>query len=292
MSRKAQRRKKYTIQIIGLIVAVCVVIGISFVFQTWWNGRPGTAPQEVAVSVSIGGGESTKVLPYLVCEPGTECPQGELTPLPITDADSVDISVPKDIYDHDWAVLAIYDDPAANSETYHGAYEAETASIKLVGSDGHLVTLSAGARASREPAGWIRPRNQQRLNACGLNALQRLAGALHNPGDIGLRAQHIVAAAVERDHGRFQGDRRLQLFLQNRAHFSAADREVCVLHWFAGCIRETLREQPRPAAGGSVWSLISNALAEAVADCDIADPGLGCGTAQVIAHTLSIFRSP
>ena len=56
MSRKAQRRKKYTIQIIGLIVAVCVVIGISFVFQTWWNGRPGTAPQEVAVSVSIGGG--------------------------------------------------------------------------------------------------------------------------------------------------------------------------------------------------------------------------------------------
>ena len=129
MSRKAQRRKKYTIQIIGLIVAVCVVIGISFVFQTWWNGRPGTAPQEVAVSVSIGGGESTKVLPYLVCESGTECPQGELTPLPITDADSVDISVPKDIYDHDWAVLAIYDDPAANSETYHGAYEAETASI-------------------------------------------------------------------------------------------------------------------------------------------------------------------
>lgn len=129
MSTKAQRRKKNILQIIGLIVAVCVVIGISFAFQQWWNSRPGTAPQEVAVTVTVSGAEPVQLTPYMVCEPGVECPEGTLNPLPIADTDTVEIAVPKDIYDHDWGMVAIYDDPAANTETYHGAYEAETASV-------------------------------------------------------------------------------------------------------------------------------------------------------------------
>ncbi len=132
MSRKTRRRKN-AIQIVSLIAAVIIVIVCSVLFQNWWNNRPGPDPREVTITVTAGE-HTQEFKPYSLCEPGVPCEESTVTtldPAIVESAEQLEISVPKEIYDHDWSLLAIYDNPAANDEFYYGPYEKQTASVPL-----------------------------------------------------------------------------------------------------------------------------------------------------------------
>ena len=64
-----------------------------------------------------------------MCEPGTECPEGEVPNLYVGENDTLKLDIPDDISRYQWQVLSIYDDPAANDETRHGAGETEAVEI-------------------------------------------------------------------------------------------------------------------------------------------------------------------
>ena len=59
----------------------------------------------------------------------TECPEGEVPNLTVGDDDTLKLDIPEEISDHEWKILSIYDDPAANDETAHGANETTEVSI-------------------------------------------------------------------------------------------------------------------------------------------------------------------
>lgn len=119
------RRKKNLIQFLILIIAVAVVITGSIAFQNWWNNRPG--PEPAAVKIKANG---TEISPYMICEPGVECPEGQVPQVSVGPDETLKIEVPKEVYDHDWSVLKIYDDPAANDQSYYKGHEAKDVEIK------------------------------------------------------------------------------------------------------------------------------------------------------------------
>lgn len=125
-SRKTKR--KNLIQIIALLVAVVLVVVISVVFQTWWNDRPEPEPDTVAITASSPAGE-LEVFPYSICEPGVECVENEIPTLPVGADEELLLQIPESIHDHDWYLLTIYDDPAANDEFYHTSFDATEVTV-------------------------------------------------------------------------------------------------------------------------------------------------------------------
>ncbi|GAA1474542.1 DUF2771 domain-containing protein [Corynebacterium felinum] len=125
---KAKTRKTI-IQISGLVAAVAVVVVASVLFQNWWNNRPGPEPRDVAIQATIQD-DTTDVFPFSICEPGVECEEAAPTILKLGADETMKLVLPKHVYDHDWSLLKIYDDPAANDEHYFGAYEQQTVDIK------------------------------------------------------------------------------------------------------------------------------------------------------------------
>lgn len=118
-------RKKNLIQFLIMVVAVVAVVAGSIAFQNWWNNRPG--PEPGTVTIKANGQE---IKPYMVCEPGVACPEGEVPKIAVGPDDALKIELPKEIYDHDWSLLKIYDDPAANSQQYFKANEAKETEVK------------------------------------------------------------------------------------------------------------------------------------------------------------------
>ncbi|MER0101429.1 DUF2771 domain-containing protein [Corynebacterium rhinophilum] len=131
MATRKEARKKSLLQILALIVVVAVIVASVVIFQSWRNSRPGPEPSEIAITASVG--DNTKeVTPYLVCEPGTDCPEGDVPQLTVGEDDTLHLEIPGEISNHEWKVLSIYDDPAANDETTHGANE--TTEVDIPGS--------------------------------------------------------------------------------------------------------------------------------------------------------------
>lgn len=125
-------------QFLILIAAVVLVVAASIGFQQWWNSRPGKEPKDVTITASSGG-ETLEVSPFSVCEIGTTC-EGETVP-ELTVQDSLTLSLPKDIYDHDWRLLKIYDDPEANHEEFHSGHEQTEAEIAAQTDAGAKLTV-------------------------------------------------------------------------------------------------------------------------------------------------------
>ena len=128
MATRRQARQKSLLQILALVIAVVIVVVAAVLVQNWWNDRPGPDPREVALTGSVGG-ESVKVSPYLVCEPGQECPEGEVPNLPVGADDTLALELPESVADHDWQLLMIYDDPAANDQRLHGPNDTDRVEI-------------------------------------------------------------------------------------------------------------------------------------------------------------------
>ncbi|WJZ02010.1 DUF2771 domain-containing protein [Corynebacterium freiburgense] len=125
-------------QFIILIIAVVLVVAASIGFQTWWNNRPGTQPHDVTLKATSGGQEIT-VPPFSVCEIGTTCEGEEVPELKLQD--SLHITLPKEIYDHDWRLLKIYDDPEANHEEFYTGHEKTEVDIAATTDAGAKLTV-------------------------------------------------------------------------------------------------------------------------------------------------------
>ena len=128
MSRKSRRKNLQ--RIVALLVAVVVVVIASVAFQRWWNNRPGPEPKDVAITVTVNGTEQ-EVLPYSICELGSNCVENKVTMLDVADDAKISIKVPRYVYDHEWTQLTIYDNPAANDEKLHGAHERDTIEVPV-----------------------------------------------------------------------------------------------------------------------------------------------------------------
>lgn len=128
MATRKEARKRSLLQILALIIAVVIIVVGVVVFQNWWNSRPGPEPQEVSITASVGD-ENKEISPYLVCQPGVECPEGEVPNLIVGEDETLRLDIPEAIHDHEWKVLTIYDDPAANDETVHGGYDTDFVEI-------------------------------------------------------------------------------------------------------------------------------------------------------------------
>lgn len=131
MATVKQARKKSLLQFLALIIAVAVIVVAVVLFQKWRNDRPGPEPQDVTITATVGSA-TLDVAPYSVCEPGTDCKEGEVPNLTVGPDDTLKLEIPEAISNHEWSVLSIYDDPAANDSTAHGANE--TTSLDIPGS--------------------------------------------------------------------------------------------------------------------------------------------------------------
>ena len=131
MATVKQARKKSLLQFLALIIAVAVIVVAVVMFQKWWNARPGPDPKDVTITATVGD-ETLEVAPYIVCEPGTDCEEGDVPNLTVGPDDTLKLEIPEAISNHEWSVLSIYDDPAANDSTAHGANE--TTSLEIPGS--------------------------------------------------------------------------------------------------------------------------------------------------------------
>lgn len=140
MATRKEAKRKSLIQVLVLIVAVVVVAVATLVFQNWWQNRPGAEPSEITVHASVGDREA-EITPYLVCELGEECPEGEVNELLVDADETLRLEIPEEIYSTQWRVLQIYDDPAANDEILHGSYDTDSVEISGSVDDARLLVV-------------------------------------------------------------------------------------------------------------------------------------------------------
>ena len=128
MATRKEAKQKSFMQILGLLVVVMLVVAAVVLGQMWLSSRPAPEPEDVAVTASVGD-RSIEVSPYMVCAPGEECEEGEVPVLEVGADESLTITVPEPIYDHDWQLLTIYDDPGANDQQVHGPHDTDSVEI-------------------------------------------------------------------------------------------------------------------------------------------------------------------
>lgn len=131
MATRKEAKRKSLLQVLALIIVVVIVVAAVLLFQNWMNSRPGPEPEDVTLTASVGE-ESIEVSPYTVCEPGTDCPEAEVPTIDVGPDESLTIELPEPVYNHDWQLLTIYDNPAANGQQLHGPND--TQSVEIPGS--------------------------------------------------------------------------------------------------------------------------------------------------------------
>ncbi|MDU0478114.1 DUF2771 domain-containing protein [Staphylococcus chromogenes] len=133
-------RKRNLVQFLSLIVAVLLIVAGSIAFQKWWNDRPGPDPHSVTLRAAAGS-QKIEVSPYTVCEAGVECPQGTVPEIALGGDGSLKLELPEEVYDHDWSLLKIYDDPAANDQTFYKGNEKKDVEIAATSASGSRLVV-------------------------------------------------------------------------------------------------------------------------------------------------------
>lgn len=128
MATRKEARRKSLLQILTMLVAVFIIVVSVIVFQNWHSNRGDTPPAELTVTVTINDVKHT-IYPYLSCEPGADCPEGEVPNFTVGADDSLTIEVPSEVSKNQWQLLTIYDNPAANDQKLYGAGEATSAVV-------------------------------------------------------------------------------------------------------------------------------------------------------------------
>ena len=101
------------------IVAVAVVLGVILGVSAVRDHQSYVDPASLRTTLTIDS-TATEVAPYAVCEigaSGEDC-DGTVFTTDFSSAEKITVTVPEDVSDHDWSLLAIYDDPAKNDEHY------------------------------------------------------------------------------------------------------------------------------------------------------------------------------
>lgn len=119
--KAAQRRQLLTF--LGIVVLVVVVAGVVLGVQRYRSSQAHTSPSDLRVTVTTADGDM-ELAPYSVCGfDDTDCSGGQSSRIPLPADGEVTVRLPQDIYDHDWKLVKIYDDPAANTENSYSANE-------------------------------------------------------------------------------------------------------------------------------------------------------------------------
>ncbi|QCB27948.1 DUF2771 domain-containing protein [Corynebacterium endometrii] len=147
MATRKEAQRKSLLQILALIIAVVVIVVGVVLFQSWINNRPGAEPKDVAITATVGD-NSMEVFPYIACEPGLECPEGEVPNLTVGPDETLKIEIPEEVSNHQWKILTIYDDVAANDEKLHGANE--TSEVEVPGSV-DVIDISTSGETGQRP---------------------------------------------------------------------------------------------------------------------------------------------
>lgn len=134
LSKKQQRKRAQRKQLMtmGAIVAlVVVVIGGVLLYNRWQDGKVETLPQDQRI-IAVVDGEEHEIAPYSVCQlDDPDCKPSEPYKLQVGDAKKVTLKPPEDVYDHDWSLLQIFDEPGANQDNYYKSYEREEVTLDL-----------------------------------------------------------------------------------------------------------------------------------------------------------------
>lgn len=146
---KGKAAKSNTALTVALIaIAVTAIVAGLYFFLNWQENRPATPPDQLEVTAAAGDSDVAST-PFSVCEFGAECPEGDVTRIDASGAESVRITVPREVAQQQWSVLSIYDDPAANSERTFTPGEASDVDIPLTtdndGNDANLVVIEVSA---------------------------------------------------------------------------------------------------------------------------------------------------
>ena len=137
-----ERNTKTTLIQIGVMLATVVVVTIAFLgFRTWWKPAD-PEPQDVHITVATADTKE-EIAPYSVCEQGVECQEQPLTELSF--GDDVTLTLPEAIYDHDWALLKIYDNPAKNDQSYYGSHEKQEITLPTHEDDAQLMVIEVSS---------------------------------------------------------------------------------------------------------------------------------------------------
>ncbi|KQB86051.1 DUF2771 domain-containing protein [Corynebacterium lowii] len=128
MAKTKKGKHRSLVQILALLITVVIVVVAIYLAQTWWNNRPDPAPQDLRVTATVGD-QSLELAPYMACEPGTPCEEGEVPRIKVGADEELKLTLPEAVYDHDWTLLTIYDDPAYNDQKNYGGHERESVTI-------------------------------------------------------------------------------------------------------------------------------------------------------------------
>ncbi|HIW90764.1 MAG TPA: DUF2771 domain-containing protein [Candidatus Corynebacterium avicola] len=132
-STKKQRRKatqrRQLLTFVAIVVLVLVVAGAVWGVQRWMDSRPGTAPEDLRLTVEING-EEQEYAPYQVCQRFTgECDEKDPVTIDVDPEDEITLKVPDEISSQDWSALQIFDNQAADAENTWAA--GETSEVKV-----------------------------------------------------------------------------------------------------------------------------------------------------------------
>lgn len=128
--RKAAQRKQM-ITFGAIVLLVVVVAGAVLGYQYWSDNRPEPHPSELRVTVTDANGDEEEYAPYSVCQMFSgECDEGEPVEIELGPDEEATLSLPEEVYDHDWTMLQIFDDPAANTEDTYTGYEQTEVTVR------------------------------------------------------------------------------------------------------------------------------------------------------------------
>lgn len=127
--KAAQRRQLLTF--VGILVLVLVVAAAVLGFQRLRGSDGETAPADLRITAVAEDGSETELAPYSVCAfDDADCAGDEPTTLDLPADGKVTLKLPTEIYDHDWKLVQIYDDPATNTENTFAANEATEVTLR------------------------------------------------------------------------------------------------------------------------------------------------------------------
>ncbi len=134
LSKKARRKRQQRRQLmifLAIVAVVAVVVAAVLGFNKWRDKRDTKSPEDQRI-VAVINGKETEIPPYSTCEiDAKDCGQGKPFELDFGGAEEATLKIPKDVYDHDWSMLKIFQNEGANSEDYFRANEQKEVKISL-----------------------------------------------------------------------------------------------------------------------------------------------------------------
>lgn len=130
MATRKEAKRKTLLQVLTLVVIAAVVVAVVVLAQSWIRNQPAPEPADTALEVTVGG-ETTEIYPYMIAEPGVEPEEGDVPTIQAGEDETVTVTVPDHVSDHDWSAVLIYDDPAANDQILHGPHDTNRIEVPV-----------------------------------------------------------------------------------------------------------------------------------------------------------------